>query len=116
MQENKKQAVQTEEKAVEASVAAKKPAKTATKKASTKAKTSADKATSTRKTLKTSFFIQHEGREVEDKEIIAKIKETWVSELGNKISDMKTLTTYIKPEEQSIYYVINDSINGRIDF
>lgn len=137
MQESKKQAKKTDDKIVPLVVAesvsepvelevvkpdsAKKPAtkkatRSTAKKSTAKPKAAAEKSTSTRKTLKTSIFIQHEGKEIEDKDIIAKIKEIWVSELGNRISDMKTLTTYIKPEEQSIYYVINDGITGRIDF
>jgi hypothetical protein len=137
MQESKKQTKKTEDKIVPLVVAesvsepvvldvvkyystkklaTKKATKSTAKKATAKPKAAAEKSTSTRKTLKTSIFIQHEGKEIEDKDIIGKIKEIWVAELGNKISDMKTLTTYIKPEEQSIYYVINDGVTGRIDF
>ena len=41
-------------------------------------------------------------------------KELWVKE-GNKVKDMKTLSIYTKPEEQAAYYVINDSVSGKID-
>lgn len=84
--------------------------------ASAKRKAAAEKTASTRKTLKTNFFIQHEGKEIEDKELIARVKEIWVSGMGNKIKDMETLTIYAKPEEESVYYVINENVTGRIDF
>lgn len=64
--------------------------------------------------MKASVFVEYQGLQVEEKEIIAKVKELWVSE-GNKIKDIKDLNLYIKPEENAAYYVINDDISGKID-
>ena len=64
--------------------------------------------------MKTSMYIEYQGLQVEEKEIIAKVKELWVNE-GNKIKDIKELKLYIKPEEAAVYYVINEETSGKID-
>ena len=63
--------------------------------------------------MKTSMYVEYQGLQVEEKEIIAKVKELWVSD-GNKIKDIKELKLYIKPEEASAYYVINEETTGKI--
>ena len=63
--------------------------------------------------MKTSMYVEYQGLQVEEKEIIAKVKELWVNE-GNKIKDIKELKLYIKPEEASAYYVINEETSGKI--
>ena len=40
--------------------------------------------------MKTAFYVESYGRQVEEKALIAKIKEIWVAE-GNKIKDIKDL-------------------------
>lgn len=64
--------------------------------------------------MKTSMFVEYQGLQVEDKDVIAKVKELWVND-GNKIKDIKELKLYIKPEEATAYYVINDDKSGKID-
>ena len=64
--------------------------------------------------MKTSVFMEYGGLQVEEKEVIAKIKEAWVSE-GNKIKDIKELKLYLKPDEFAAYYVIKDDISGKIN-
>lgn len=63
--------------------------------------------------MKTVLNIQYLGQEVTDKEIVAKIKELWVSG-GNKIKDIKTLALYIKPEDMAVYYVINETVSSSL--
>lgn len=63
--------------------------------------------------MKTTFSIQFSGREITEKDIIAKVKELWVAS-GNKIKDIQTLNIYCKPEEHMYYYVINDSFSGSV--
>ena len=43
-----------------------------------------------------------------------KVKAQFVAE-GNKASAIKSLNIYVKPEEHSAYYVINDDVTGRVD-
>ncbi|MGN0418043.1 MULTISPECIES: DUF6465 family protein [Anaerostipes] len=64
--------------------------------------------------MKSRFFVQYQGNEFEEKEIITKIKEVWKEE-GNKVKDLKELDIYVKPEEGKAYYTINGEIRGSID-
>ena len=64
---------------------------------------------------KTSMFVEYQGKQVEDKAIIAAVKKAW-TEAGNKVGDMKTVELYIKPEEASVYYVINETVTGNVEF
>ena len=64
--------------------------------------------------MKMKTFVEYNGKQVEEKEIIANIKKVWV-EAGNKVGDIKTLDLYIKPEESAVYYVINEKESGSIE-
>ena len=64
---------------------------------------------------KASMFVEYQGKQVEDKAIIASVKKAW-TEAGNKVGDMKTMELYIKPEEDSVYYVINGTETGKVSF
>ena len=64
--------------------------------------------------MKMKTFVEYNGKQVEEKEIIANIKKVWV-EAGNKVGDIKTLDLYIKPEEDAVYYVINDTESDKVE-
>lgn len=64
--------------------------------------------------MKTSMYVEYQGLKVEEKDIITKVKELWVND-GNKIKDIKELKLYIKPEEATVYYVINEETSGKIE-
>lgn len=64
---------------------------------------------------KTNMFVEYQGKQVEDKAMIAAVKKAW-TEAGHKVGDMKTVELYIKPEEASIYYVINETETGKVEF
>ena len=64
--------------------------------------------------MKTAFYVEAFGKQAEEKDIVAKIKELWVAE-GNKVKDIKTLNIYAKPEDNAVYYTINDEIEGSIE-
>lgn len=64
--------------------------------------------------MKTSMYVEYQGLQFEEKDIIAKVKELWVND-GNKIKDIKELKLYIKPEESTVYYVINEETSGKIE-
>ena len=51
--------------------------------------------------MKTAFYVESYGRQVEEKALIIKIKEIWVAE-GNK------------PEDDACYYTINGNFSGHI--
>lgn len=63
---------------------------------------------------KQTIYVQYMGDEITTDEIMKKIKEYWTKELKKKVSEMKNVTVYVKPEESKAYYVINDEITGDV--
>lgn len=63
--------------------------------------------------MKTTLFVEYGQNQRDDKALVAKVKEIWVNE-GNKIKDIDTLNLYVKPEEDSVYYVVNETFSGKI--
>ena len=57
-----------------------------------------------KKEMKTTLIVEHQGKQVEDKDMIAAVKKAWTKS-GRKIGDIKTMTLYVKPEEAAVYYV-----------
>ncbi|WP_071705436.1 DUF6465 family protein [Murdochiella vaginalis] len=66
--------------------------------------------------LKTKYIVQYQGREVDMEELVKQAKMYWKQD-GHKLSELKTLDIYVKPEEYAAYYSINDEEQkGRIAF
>lgn len=117
------QATETVAKTVEKAVkAAEKTTKAVVEKAEevkeavkeTAAKTPAKK-TATRKTAVTeTVYLQYLGKEINKDDLVKQVKEIWTKELKNKAGDLKSITLYLKPEENKAYYVINDDVTGSI--
>ena len=63
--------------------------------------------------MKTTLFVEYGQNQTEDKALIAKVKEIWVN-AGNKIKDINTLNLYVKPEGNSVYYVVNETVSGKL--
>lgn len=68
-----------------------------------------------KKEMKTTLTVEHQGKQVEDKDMIAAVKKAWTKS-GRKIGDIKTMTLYVKPEEAAVYYVINTTETGSVAF
>ncbi len=64
---------------------------------------------------KKNIVVQFGNRERGTDEILSVIKNDMLSK-GFKDADFDKVDVYIKPEEQKIFYVVNDEINGCIDF
>ena len=47
-------------------------------------------------------------------EVEEKVKAQFEAE-GHKVSEIKSLNIYLKPFENSAYYVVNDDVTGRVD-
>lgn len=107
--------------AVKETVAEKKEASSAITKAvaAEKTKTKTIKSTKTAKKaakeeLKPEVFIQYQGREAMVAEAIEKAKAEFAAD-GHRVSSIKSLQVYLKPEEYAAYYVINQKFAGRVD-
>lgn len=64
--------------------------------------------------VKPEVFIQYEGKEAIVAEAIEKAKAEFVAD-GHRVSSIKSLQVYLKPEEYAAYYVINQKFAGRVD-
>lgn len=85
-----------------------------TKKAVEKVKKAATKSTA-KKEIKTTLYVEYYGKQVQEKDMIASVKKAWTKS-GKKVGDIKTMALYVKPEENSVYYVINGDSAGRVEF
>lgn len=68
-----------------------------------------------KKEMKLTSFVEYGEKQVSQKEMVASVKKVW-TKAGNKIGDIKTMELYIKPEESAVYYVINDTTSGSVEF
>ncbi len=73
------------------------------------------KKSAAKKEMKTTLYVEYYGKQVQEKDMIASVKKAWTKS-GKKISDIKTMALYVKPEENSVYYVINGDSAGRVEF
>ena len=87
------------EEPVEKKAPAKKPAAKRTRKAA----------------VKVSVVVQAAGKELTEAEIYERATEDWCK-AGNKKADLKELAVYVKPEDSAIYYVVNGSETGKVEF
>lgn len=60
------------------------------------------------------IFIQYQGEEVDMTAIVEAVKADFVA--NSKHKRITSLKLYAKPEERAVYYVANDSYNGKISF
>ena len=82
--------------------------KVVTKKPAAKAKKPVAK-----KEIKTEIVLQYGEKEVNTKDMIAAVKKEW-TKAKNKVSDIKSIELYVKPEDYAVYYVINGDTTGKI--
>lgn len=66
-----------------------------------------------RKALQSTLYVQFAGKEFTEKELVDAAKKAYVA-LGHKVSDIKTLEVYVKPEESVAYYAVNGA--GSADY
>ena len=96
--EVKAEAPVVEEKKAETKAAAKKPA--------------AKKAAKTAE-VTTDVFVEFNGVQNACKEVVENVKKTYAAQ-GNT-DEIKTIKVYIKPQENAAYYVVNDTVEGKMD-
>lgn len=101
-----------EEAQKEETVSAEKPVKRRGRKPGTK--NGQGTAKKVREEVKPEVFIQYQGNEALVGEAIEKAKLAFVAD-GHRLSTIKNLQVYLKPEEYAAYYVINKKFAGRVD-
>jgi hypothetical protein len=63
--------------------------------------------------MKINTYVQYHEKEVLTTDLEKKVKEIW-RQKGHIIKEIDTIALYIKVEENTCYYVVNDSLKGMI--
>lgn len=87
------------------------------KEAAVKKEAAPKKATTAKKTTKKAAVqevvnFQFSGKSYTPDDLLKSCKDVWKYDLGGKEEDIKSIELYVKPEENTTYYVINDEITG----
>ena len=64
---------------------------------------------------KKNIIIQYQGRERTEQHLLEQIRQDAVRQ-GVPDDDIMELDVYVKPEEHSVFYVINKETEGKIEF
>lgn len=73
--------------------------------------TEVDLQEETEKMKEMNFYVQWNGREFCQADIVEQIRAQW-EQMGNTPESLQTLNIYLKPEEEKVYYVANGSVQG----
>lgn len=85
----------------------------AKKKETVKKTTAAKKTTTTKKAaLKEDLHIQYGGKAYSQEELMKIAKDVWKYDLQQKASALNSVELYVKPEENVVYYVMNNEFTG----
>ncbi len=66
-------------------------------------------------TARKNIVVQFGSKERGTDEILSVIKSDMLAK-GFKDADFDKVDVYIKPEENKVFYVVNDEVNGCVDF
>lgn len=66
-------------------------------------------------TAQKNIVIQFGNSERKADDILKSIKEDAISK-GIQDNDFSKVDVYVKPEEHKVFYVVNDEVNGSVDF
>jgi len=61
--------------------------------------------------MKTDFFVEVHGEQIDYTKLIDTAKEIWKAD-GHKVKDIQHLQLYFNTDEKKCYYVINDDSKG----
>ena len=73
------------------------------------------KRAAAKKEIKQKVIVEYQGKQVDTKDMIAAVKKVWTKG-KNKVSDIKSMDLYVKPEDNAVYYVINGTDAGHVEF
>jgi len=55
-----------------------------------------------------SVYFEYAGASYNTEDVVKKVKDDWTKGLGKKVKDMAGVKIYVKPEDNKIYYVVNE--------
>lgn len=66
-------------------------------------------------TAKKNVVIQYQGRERLEQNLLDQVRRDILNQ-GIKDEEIEEVNVYIKPEESSVFYVVNKEVQGQITF
>jgi len=66
-----------------------------------------------KKKVEEKVFLQYGGQEVAIDDIMAKVKKEFIAE-GHDGAEIKSIRLYLKPEENMVYYIINEESSSKV--
>ena len=78
----------------------------------TAAKPAAEKTAAAKAEAKEIVTVQFAGKSYSTEDLVKIAKDVWKYDLGKNEADFKDVELYVKPEESSVYYVINGDVTG----
>lgn len=84
----------------------------AAKKAPVKKEAAVKKAPAKKTVIKETVNFQFRGKSYTPEDLLNICKDVWKYDLNGKEEDFKSVELYVKPEENTTYYVINGNITG----
>ncbi len=76
-------------------------------------KKTAEKKTTAKKTVvKTALHIQFGGKSYAQEDLMKIAKDVWRYDLKQKVGELKSVEFYVKPEESTVYYIMNKEFTG----
>ena len=61
------------------------------------------------KKIDVSLFVQYQGKEVSEKILVERLHQEWLK--SHKLSEIKSISIYVKVEDNTAYCLINDKIS-----
>ncbi len=61
--------------------------------------------------MKTNLYLEYQEKQINQTDIIAQAKQVW-KDTGHTAAALKTMQLYVKPEDNMVYYVFNDDVEG----
>lgn len=69
---------------------------------------------STEKEIETEVILQYRDYEVNMDDVTKRVKDHYLAK-GYKENSLENMQIYVKPEDFTAYYVINDSVVGKVN-
>ena len=58
--------------------------------------------------MKANVYVEYADRQFSETDLVPRAKALWTKS-GHKVSEITSLQLYVKPEEQTVYVVINET-------
>lgn len=75
-------------------------------------KAPAKKAPAKKAELKAEVTVQYADKSYSQEDLVKIAKDVWKYDLKQKVADLESVELYVKPEENTVYYVMNKKFTG----